>query len=102
MQFSSFFVTFLASAVLANPVDPVKRTGGGSSYVPCNTPPYSSPQCCATDVLGLADLDCQSLPEVPHNADDFRRICAVRGQRARCCVVPVLGQALLCQTPVGV
>ncbi|OTB16184.1 hypothetical protein K445DRAFT_317163 [Daldinia sp. EC12] len=100
MQISTFFVTFLATAVLASPA---KRGygDGSSSYDPCSGL-YDSAQCCATDVLGVADLDCHAPPKVPVDANNFRSICANAGQRARCCVLPILGQGLLCQTPVGV
>ncbi|EXF82466.1 hypothetical protein CFIO01_05189 [Colletotrichum fioriniae PJ7] len=98
MQFTTAFVSILATAVIAIPTG---NTGGGSSYVACSGF-YSSLQCCATDVLGVADLDCASSPTVPTTASDLRSICAKAGQRARCCVLPVLGQAVLCQTPVGV
>ncbi|RVX66187.1 Cryparin [Exophiala mesophila] len=59
-----------------------------------------SPQCCATDVLGLADLDCATPPETPTDADSFDAICAAIGQRARCCLLPILDQALICADPV--
>ncbi|KAF2972228.1 hypothetical protein GQX73_g1334 [Xylaria multiplex] len=112
MQFSTLFVTLFATAVmagpvnLANPVDAVKRTGGGGGggyptpYDACSGLPDNL-QCCATDVLGLADLDCASPSAVPTSAANFASICAKGGQRARCCVLPVLGQALICLTPVG-
>ncbi|KAH8916716.1 cerato-ulmin [Atractiella rhizophila] len=58
-----------------------------------------SPQCCATDVLGLADLDCASPPTTPTSQTNFIDICADIGQRARCCILPVLGQALICSNP---
>jgi hypothetical protein len=31
------------------------------------------------------------------NVDDFIDSCATAGQQAKCCVVPVAGQDLLCQ-----
>ncbi|KAJ8124901.1 hypothetical protein O1611_g8739 [Lasiodiplodia mahajangana] len=37
----------------------------------------------------------------PFSVSNFRDICANGGQRARCCVVPILGQSLLCETPTG-
>ncbi|KAK0611341.1 Cerato-ulmin hydrophobin family, partial [Immersiella caudata] len=70
-------------------------------YDPCSGL-YDSAQCCATDVLGVADLDCKTPPSVPRSADGFSAVCAAIGQRARCCVIPVLGQSVLCQTPAGV
>ncbi|KAK1756626.1 Cerato-ulmin hydrophobin family [Echria macrotheca] len=75
--------------------------GGGASYDPCSGL-YNTAQCCATDVLGVADLDCAQPPSVPRSASSFSSICAGIGQRARCCVLPVLGQAVLCETPAGV
>jgi len=79
---------------------------------------YSNAQCCATDVLGVADLNCfnreslepspldevltiHSAPSTPTSADDFETICAADGQQAKCCVLPILGQALICQDPLG-
>ncbi|KAI1412323.1 cerato-ulmin [Hypoxylon sp. FL1857] len=101
MQLTTFFVTFLATAVLANPTKRGYPGGEGGSYDPCSGL-YDSAQCCATDVLGVADLDCQTPGKIPHSASDFEAICAAGGQRARCCVLPVLGQDLLCQTPIGI
>ncbi|KAI0112762.1 cerato-ulmin [Hypoxylon sp. NC0597] len=97
MQLSTLFVTFLASAVFANPT----KRGYADIYDPCSGL-YDSAQCCATDVLGVADLDCASPSKVPLSADDFKATCATSGQRARCCILPVLGQDVLCQTPIGV
>ncbi|KAJ9620925.1 hypothetical protein H2203_007511 [Taxawa tesnikishii (nom. ined.)] len=56
--------------------------------------------CCATDVLGLADLNCATPPTAPTSVDDFRSICAAIGQQARCCLLPVLEQALVCSAPI--
>ncbi|KAK8042095.1 hypothetical protein PG993_006618 [Apiospora rasikravindrae] len=71
------------------------------AYTPC-TGLYGSQQCCATDVLGVADLDCGSPPESFETADEFSEVCSAIGQRARCCVLPILGLGVLCQTPAGV
>ncbi|THZ90738.1 hypothetical protein D6C82_10311 [Aureobasidium pullulans] len=62
---------------------------------------YSNAQCCATDVLGLADLNCANPPTTPTSQEDFIDICATEGQQARCCALPILGQALLCGSPLG-
>jgi len=58
-------------------------------YVPC-TGLYGSAQCCATDVLGVADLDCGLPPTIPTSADSFSATCSTIGQRARCCVLPIV------------
>ncbi|KAI1145314.1 fungal hydrophobin-domain-containing protein [Nemania diffusa] len=119
MQFSVFFAAILATAVAASPLDlpiPPKRSYSSAPtstrpaypnptstpYEGCPSGLYSVPQCCATDILGLADLDCHSPSVIPRSASEFRFTCAAGGQRARCCVVPVAGQALLCETPAGV
>ncbi|KEF60327.1 uncharacterized protein A1O9_01887 [Exophiala aquamarina CBS 119918] len=54
----------------------------------------SSPVCCATDVLGVADLDCAPPPETPTDVDNFGEICAAIGQRARCCLLPIVSGTL--------
>lgn len=51
---------------------------------------YSNAQCCATDVLGVADLDCADPPTVPSNATAFQADCATMGLSARCCVLPIV------------
>ncbi|KAK0649234.1 fungal hydrophobin [Cercophora newfieldiana] len=94
MKLTTVFITIFAGVAIAVP------TGGGA-YDPCSGL-YDSALCCATDVLGVADLNCGSPPAVPGSASDFSKVCAGIGQRARCCVLPVLGQAVLCQTPAGV
>ncbi|GKT83963.1 fungal hydrophobin [Colletotrichum tofieldiae] len=65
-------------------------------------PPTSPAPCCATDVLGIADLDCGNPPQAPTSADEFSSVCSAIGQRARCCVLPILDQGILCNTPTGV
>ncbi|KAI0912579.1 fungal hydrophobin-domain-containing protein [Ustulina deusta] len=118
MQFSVLIAAAFATAVAASPLDlpiPPKRgyysstpsptptpTPYPTAYAACPNGLYSDPQCCSTDVLGVADLDCSSTPAIPTSANEFRSICAAGGQRARCCVIPVAGQAVLCETPAGV
>ncbi|KAI1181127.1 hydrophobin-like protein [Nemania sp. FL0916] len=100
MQYSIIaIIGAIATAVSAAPGDgyPTNPT----PYDACPDGLYSVPQCCATDVLGVADLDCASPKSVPTSAANFASICAAGGQRARCCVVPVLGQSVLCETPAG-
>ncbi|KAI8632782.1 hydrophobin-like protein [Xylariaceae sp. FL1651] len=88
-------VGFIATVVSAAP------NYNPTPYDACPDGLYSVPQCCATDVLGVADLNCGSPSAVPSSAASFKAICAAGGQRARCCVVPVLGQSVLCETPAG-
>ncbi|KZL83328.1 fungal hydrophobin [Colletotrichum incanum] len=108
MHFTVALVALFASATIAIPTTGHGgNTGPGSGgttpspYDPCSGL-YNSVQCCATDVLGVANLDCGAPPSVPTSADSFSKVCAAIGQRARCCVLPILGQGILCQTPFGV
>ncbi|KAJ4346620.1 uncharacterized protein N0V89_010551 [Didymosphaeria variabile] len=86
MQF--FTVIAFAAAAIAAPAALEERqlpvcTGG-------------SPLCCATDVLNLADLDCATPATTPTSTNDFIDICTAAGQQAKCCILPILGQALFC------
>ncbi|KAF2201304.1 hypothetical protein GQ43DRAFT_351961, partial [Delitschia confertaspora ATCC 74209] len=86
MQFSTILL-FAATAIAAPMMEErqlVLCTGAGS------------PQCCATDVLNLADLDCAAPPTTPTSINNFIDVCSAAGQQAKCCVLPVLGQALFC------
>ncbi|KAH8838707.1 hypothetical protein MCOR27_003646 [Pyricularia oryzae] len=117
MQIKALIVALFAGIAMAMPTDPPKHGGGGGStppptggdggsgggkYDPCQgSGAYNNAQCCATDILGLANLDCAPPPSLPTSTSSFTSICAAKGQRARCCLLPVLGQALLCQAPIG-
>ncbi|KAF3057697.1 Trihydrophobin [Trichoderma lentiforme] len=57
---------------------------------------YSVPQCCDTDVLGVADLDCRTPPDLPSKCKNFGSACATIGLQPKCCVLPVAGVAVLC------
>lgn len=60
MQIKTLIVALFAGIAMAMPTDPPKNGGGSGDYDACegNGLLYSSAQCCATDVLGVADLDC--------------------------------------------
>ncbi|KAF4440331.1 hypothetical protein F53441_12279 [Fusarium austroafricanum] len=96
MKFSLAISTLL-SVVSALPAEDKRQ----AAYVPCSGL-YGTSQCCATDVLGVADLDCGNPPSTPTDADNFSEVCSAIGQRARCCVLPILDQGILCNTPTGV
>ncbi|KAF5011298.1 hypothetical protein FDECE_2598 [Fusarium decemcellulare] len=95
MQFTVATLALLATAASALPAAEKRQ------YIPCSGL-YGTAQCCATDVLGVADLDCGNPPENPTDADNFSSVCSAIGQRARCCVLPILDQGILCNTPTGV
>ncbi|OIW32937.1 fungal hydrophobin [Coniochaeta ligniaria NRRL 30616] len=98
MQFTIALAALFAGVAFGSPVQIEDRQ---VPYTPC-TGLYGTSQCCATDVLGVADLDCANPPTVPTDAANFTSICSAIGQRARCCVLPILGQDILCETPAGV
>ncbi|KAK3357936.1 Cerato-ulmin hydrophobin family [Lasiosphaeria hispida] len=99
MQFTLTAITALcATLAMALPAQVAERQ---VPYIPCSGL-YGTSQCCATDVLGVADLDCGNPPSPPTNATEFSAVCSAIGQRARCCVLPILEQGVLCQTPAGV
>ncbi|PTB70192.1 hydrophobin Hfbi with detergent, partial [Trichoderma citrinoviride] len=58
---------------------------------------YGSPQCCDTSVLGVLDLSCDPPSRTPADFEEFNAICQENGRQAQCCVIPLAGQALLCQ-----
>ncbi|KAK1833720.1 fungal hydrophobin [Podospora conica] len=99
MQFTiATIAAFCATLAAAAPSQLAERQ---VPYVPCSGL-YASAQCCATDVLGIADLDCGNPPAAVTDADNFSATCSAIGQRARCCVLPILDQGILCNTPAGV
>ncbi|KAF2124170.1 hypothetical protein P153DRAFT_302664 [Dothidotthia symphoricarpi CBS 119687] len=82
------FTTVLAFAVGAIAVPLEQRQTGLCSS--------GSPLCCATDVLNLAILDCAAPDVTPTTVNGFIDTCAAQGQQAKCCLLPILGQALIC------
>lgn len=85
MQYFIAISAVMAGTVLASPLAVVER----QTYTPCSGL-YGTAQCCATDALGVADLNCADPPAVPANATDFQSECSAIGQQARCCVLPVV------------
>ncbi|OAL51837.1 hypothetical protein IQ07DRAFT_506901 [Pyrenochaeta sp. DS3sAY3a] len=82
------FTTILAFAVAAMAAPLEERQAGLCSS--------GTPVCCATDVLNLANLDCAPPPVTPTTINGFIDTCAAEGQQAKCCLLPILGQALIC------
>ncbi|KAF1938521.1 hypothetical protein EJ02DRAFT_329406, partial [Clathrospora elynae] len=89
MRYSAAFLAFVATAAAA------PLSSAASSL--CPTGLYSNPQCCATDVLGAVGLNCAVPSTKPTDDSNFISICAATGQQAKCCVIPVLGQDVLCE-----
>ncbi|PTB70503.1 hydrophobin-2 [Trichoderma citrinoviride] len=62
---------------------------------------FSNPLCCSSVLLEAVGLDC-STPTAPVDTGIlFQAHCATKGAEPACCAVPVAGQAVLCQKPVG-
>lgn len=76
--------------------------GPDNDYYACPRGLFSQAQCCDVDVLGLLGLDCETPNQLPTSADSFRGNCATIGKQARCCVLPVAGQDVLCTKPIGI
>ena len=95
-------VALFATAAIAVPTGGHGGSGGGSTttYQPCPNGLFSNAQCCATDVLGVIGLNCAAPDNTPKSKSDFTSICAAKGQQARCCVLPVAGQNVLCTSIV--
>ncbi|KAF1945857.1 hypothetical protein EJ02DRAFT_337764 [Clathrospora elynae] len=88
MQFTIATIAAFAAVALAAPTEIQERQLGLCSS--------GSPVCCATDVLNLASLDCAAPAITPANVNAFIAGCATHGQQAKCCFLPILGQALIC------
>nr|CDK12880.1 class II hydrophobin [Geosmithia sp. 11 MK-2014] len=99
----SFAITtaLFAAAAMAGPIEVRSDGGGTTAYDACPSELLSNLECCDIDVLGLLSINCSPPDSTPTSAQDFENQCAKRGQSATCCVLPVLGQAVGCQTPAG-
>ncbi|UKZ74102.1 hypothetical protein TrVFT333_001759 [Trichoderma virens FT-333] len=115
MQFFAVAALFAASALAA----PQGNEGCPGGVL------HNVPMCCATNVLGVATLDCGTrkspssiyLLETPtlsislskyiaatvpvSTAAQFQAHCAGKGKQPVCCSLPVAGLGLLCEKPVG-
>ncbi|KAK8090028.1 cryparin [Apiospora hydei] len=74
MKFFAVAATVFAGLALAALAAPAaeQQLDSRQAYVPCSGL-YGSQQCCATDVLGVADLDCGSRKNPNPNPDSFLR-----------------------------
>jgi hypothetical protein len=116
MLFDKVVLITLVSAVsvLAGPLAGRQADTGGP---PCAQGLFSYPTCCATDVLGVASLDCVPPSVKPSDLEELQNLCAEGGKQAKCCAVPVVsrtyklirdllltlqqgGQGVLCQNAV--
>ncbi|TQS32829.1 hypothetical protein Golomagni_06844 [Golovinomyces magnicellulatus] len=93
-----FAVLAIAGAAVAAPA---QQAAAAADYMAC-TGLQSQAQCCGPNVLNVADLDCKTPEKAPKSAKDFQSLCAKSGKQPMCCTLPLLGQGLLCNPPVGI
>ncbi|KAL3427981.1 fungal hydrophobin [Phlyctema vagabunda] len=92
---TSFVTLFgLVASALAMPATLVTERQAGL----CSSA-LGTPLCCDVDVLGVADLNCETPPEIPTDLANFTDVCAAVGKIDMCCILPILEQGILCQTP---
>ncbi|KAK0101356.1 hypothetical protein ONS95_006531 [Cadophora gregata] len=60
-----------------------------------------SPLCCDVDVLGVADLNCDTPPAAFATVQEFNDVCAGVGKMDMCCILPILDQGIICSEPTG-
>ncbi|KAI5360517.1 putative cerato-ulmin hydrophobin family, Hydrophobin superfamily [Septoria linicola] len=61
-------------------------------------PALDTPLCCQLDVDGVLDLTCEA-PDDTSSVSAFEKSCADTGSAAKCCTLPLAGDALLCGDP---
>jgi hypothetical protein len=93
MVFSTAFLLFTTSALAA------PSTLEGSVYYPC-IGVFALARCCATDILGIEILACNTVNKHPSDKKDFENICAQEGRIAKCCLPALgLGKDSVCSDP---
>ncbi|KAM0741680.1 hypothetical protein ACQRIT_004537 [Beauveria bassiana] len=95
-----FAIAALFAGALAMPTTEIDARTNNSPVCPNGL--YSNPVCADVDVLQILCLNSVAPSEEPRDANHFREICSKIGKEARCAVLPVLGQAVLCNKPAGV
>ncbi|PPJ58862.1 hypothetical protein CBER1_09269 [Cercospora berteroae] len=89
-----FIILALASLAAAGTI-PAKLAERAPSDV---CPALDSPLCCQVDVDGVLDLTCESAEDTS-SVSAFKKSCADTGSAAKCCTLPLAGDALLCNDP---
>ncbi|KAH8591683.1 fungal hydrophobin-domain-containing protein [Bisporella sp. PMI_857] len=95
---TSFIISAFAATAFAVPA---KWAGQSLNQRQAGLCASGTPQCCDVDVLGVADLNCETPPTVPTSITDFNDICASVGKIDMCCLIPILEQGLICTSPSG-
>ncbi|KAJ6788976.1 hypothetical protein PWT90_02572 [Aphanocladium album] len=92
MQFS--IVSLFIGVAIATPTTMFAKLAPRAVGV-CAGTVYGIPVCCASDVLGLADLTCKNPISATDHAD-FHRSCNDAGSAAHCCTLDIGGIGLIC------
>ncbi|KAL9529502.1 Cryparin [Sphaerulina musiva] len=86
--------TILAFAAMAAAIPAMIQERAPGSVCPA----LDTPLCCQADVDGVADVTCEA-PSDSSSVQAFKNSCASSGTTAKCCVLPLAGDALLCSSP---
>ncbi|USW53393.1 Putative NAD-dependent epimerase/dehydratase, maoC-like dehydratase domain, Hydrophobin superfamily [Septoria linicola] len=97
MQFQLFAFAFAALAAAAPGAAPGYTSTNGDKPL-ANAPKGSAavctsgwtPSCCATNVLGVAGLECSAVPKTITSKDNFKRQCSKQGLSDNCCLIPII------------
>ncbi|KAM3421254.1 hypothetical protein BST61_g1659 [Cercospora zeina] len=73
---------------------------GGSAGPLCPYGLSSNPSCCQTDAGGVIALTCKAPPGNPSSKEEFAEACASQGLTPQCCAIGLLGNQLVCQSPM--
>ncbi|CZT25796.1 uncharacterized protein RCC_11465 [Ramularia collo-cygni] len=73
------------------------RSGGQPYFCGKVNGLQGSPQCCQTNVLGVASLTCSPPSSSMFTQQEFSKDCAKNGRVASCCVLPAAGLGVACQ-----
>ncbi|GAB0135732.1 beta ketoadipyl CoA thiolase, th1 [Epichloe bromicola] len=85
----AFIITIIAMAGFAVAAPTLEVRGEV-----CSDVLYSVAQCCATNVLNVAALDCKT-PQSANSVEEFKSACS--GGKAMCCSIPAASLGVLCR-----
>ncbi|KAF6239803.1 hypothetical protein HO173_002349 [Letharia columbiana] len=94
--------TLLTTTSLTTAIPTSTSTGNAKRQAPLPCSGASAtPNCCAVNVLSLADLQCADPPTLPTDVANFTQICADVGQEAQCCTLDLVSSCLSYVAAVG-
>ncbi|KAJ6049701.1 uncharacterized protein N7446_006971 [Penicillium canescens] len=96
-MYASNIVLFAIGALTASASPLLQQR---SSYTACPSGMYENLQCCKTNVVGIAALQCKAPSKEPASLDEFKSLCGAPAVSALCCTVPIAGQDVICMDPL--